>query len=120
MERAAVHGTIGTGDADAVTHLLRYWLKTEKLDIDIGRLGVEIVYEDEGLYLYCYEAATDPGMSPFYLLEGRADGDLDSMDARMKELVKLCRERNIECSAEYVALDEAGEEVGDEFSVKLD
>jgi hypothetical protein len=120
VERAAFHGTIGSGDAEAVTVLLQDWLKTEKLDIDSGRVGVEIVYEEDGLYVYCHEAGTDPGVPPFYLLEGRADGTLDETSARLQELMKLCRGRDIECSAEYVALDEADEELGEEFSVKLD
>jgi hypothetical protein len=120
VERASFHGTIETGDADAVTLVLQNWLKTENLDIRIGRLGVEIVHEDEGLYLYCYEAAAAPADAPFYLLEGRADGALDETGARLQELMKLCRARSIECSAEYVALDETDEEVGEEFTVKLD
>jgi hypothetical protein len=111
MDRIAFYGNLETGDCEAVTLLLRDWLKTEQLDVKVGRVGLEIVYEVEGFYLYCHEAGSQPGQAPFYLLEGHLDGTLDVANARLKELARLCAERNIGCGFEYVQVNEDGDEV---------
>ena len=118
MDRIAFYGNIKTGDSEAVSRLLRDWLKTEQLDLQVGRVGVEIVHEDEGLYVYCHEAGAQPGRAPFYLLEGHQDGTLDAANARLRELALLCAERNLGCGFEYVQVNEDGDEVSEQFTVK--
>src|SRR5262249_37316623 len=90
VAKVAFYGSIRTSDADEVSLLLQDWLETHRLQIEVGRLGVEIVYEDEELYIYCHEAGTEPGMRSFYLVEGHVAGTLDNAAARLRELMKLC------------------------------
>ncbi|MBZ4422973.1 hypothetical protein [Myxococcus sp. RHSTA-1-4] len=117
MDRIAFYGTLETGDSEAVSRLLRDWLRTERLDMKVGRVGVEIVHEVEGFYLYCHETGSQPGMAPFYLLEGHLDGTLDTASARLKELARLCAERSIGRSLEYVQVNEDGDELSEQFTV---
>lgn len=116
MDRIAFYGNLKTSDSEAVTRLLRDWLGTDRLDTKVGRMGVEIVHEVEGFYLYCNEADR-PGMAPFYLLEGHLDGTLDTARARLMELARLCAERNIGRRFEYVQVNEVGDEVSEEYTV---
>jgi hypothetical protein len=118
MDRIAFYGNLKTCDSEVVSRLLRDWLKTGQLDVQVGRVGVEIVHEVEGFYLYCHEAGTQPGRAPFYLLEGHLEGTLDAANARLKELARLCAERNLGCSFEYVQVNEDGDEVSEQFTVK--
>jgi hypothetical protein len=118
MDRIAFYGTLETGDFEAVSRLLRDWLKAERLDMRVGRVGVEIVHEMEGFYLYCHEAGSQPGMAPFYLLEGHLDGTLDTANGRLKELARLCAQRNIDCSFDYAQVNEEGDEVSEQFTVE--
>lgn len=118
MEKIAFYGNITTGDAEAVSRLLRDWLKTEQIDVQLGHVGVEIVYEGEGFYLYCHEAGTSPGRAPFYLLEGHQEGTLGAANARLRELARLCAERNLGGSFEYVQVNEHGDEVSEQFTVQ--
>lgn len=118
MDRVAYYGDIDTGDPQVVTRLIQDWLKTEKLSIQVGHVGVEIVYEDEGFYLFCHEAASRPGRAPWYLLEGHMDRTLEAAKAQLRELLLLCRAHDLECSLEYVQVNEDGDEVSEQFTVK--
>lgn len=117
MDRVSFYGSIKTGDRQIVARLLGDWVKSRELDVRIRLSGVEIVYEDEAVYLYCYEAAIDPGQKPFYLLEGNMAGTLDDANARLSQLLQSCKERGIACTLDYVLVNENGDQVGEELSL---
>jgi hypothetical protein len=117
MDTIAFYGSIATADSELASGVLREWLETTALDIKVGRIGVEIVFEDAGFYLYCYEAAAEPGQAASYLLEGHLEGALDEARARLERLVALFRARSVEARIDYVQVDENGDWLGEELSV---
>ena len=56
MNKIAFYGSIYSGDYKIVASILKKWLLTDNLDIKIRLSGEEIVYDNEKIYLYCYNA----------------------------------------------------------------
>lgn len=119
MDTIAFYGRFATGDADVVARLLRDWLETDEQNITVGLLGVEIVHEVDGLYLYCHEADTGPH-PPCFLLEGTLPGTLGAANARLSGLARLCAARGVGCRLDYVLMDEDGNEASAESTVTSD
>ena len=118
MNRVAFYGSLWTGDYTIAADLLRSWLKTVDLDVKIRLSGEEIVYEDEELYLYCYSAASSQVGEPSFLLEGHTARSLDEARSMLQALSKLCRDQDIEGDFEYVAVNENGDEVSEQFQLE--
>lgn len=116
MSRISFHGSLETGDAAVVEALLRAWLGADGLAMRVKRPGPEVVFEENGFYLYCYEAGA--GVAPaFYLLEGHQDGTLDAARERLTVLHRLCQQRGVECSLEWVQVGDAGDELSEQFTL---
>lgn len=118
MNRIAFYGRIWSGDYKLIATVLGEWIKTENLDIKIRLGGEEIVYKDERIYLYCYNAATNEGVAPSFLLEGNMSVTLDEVKILLQKLLQLCKHQNIMSSFEYVEVTEDGGEVSDQFYVQ--
>jgi hypothetical protein len=117
MNRVAFYGTIRTADHEVVAELLRDWLKIENLDIKIRIVGVEITFENDTIYLYAHLATASPPGKQFFLLEGNIVATLDVANARLQQLLQLCRGNNVSCDLEYEEVDEEGNLVSEEFTV---
>ncbi len=117
MNRIAFYGSLWTGDYKVVVDLLGEWAKTTNLDVKLRLSGEEIVFEDESLYLYCYNAVPSEGIEPSFLLEGNMTTTLDKAKLKLQALAKLCTELHVEGDFEYVEVNEHGDEVGEQFQV---
>jgi hypothetical protein len=118
MNRIAFYGRIYSDDYMVIAALLKNWLKTEDLDIKIRLNGEEIVYEDDQIYLYCYNSVAKEGVTPNFLLEGNMSGTLDAVKVLLHQLLQLCQEQNITSSFEYVEVTEDGDEVTEQFYIE--
>jgi hypothetical protein len=118
MNKIAFYGRIYSGDYQLVADLFKDWLKTEDLDIKIRLGGEEIVYEDEQIYLYCYNSASNETTAQNFLLEGNTSVSLDDVKLLLQELLQLCQAQNITSSFEYVEVTEDGDEVTDQFYIE--
>jgi hypothetical protein len=118
MNNIAFYGRIWSGDYKLIATVLGEWVKTENLDIKIRLGGEEIVYKDEQIYLYCYNATTNEGVSPSFLLEGNVSATLGEANILLQELLQLFKHQNIMSSFEYAEVTEDGEEVSDQFYVQ--
>ena len=118
MNSIAFYGRIWSGDYKLIATVLGELVKTENLDIKIRLGGEEIVYKDERIYLYCYNATTNEGAAPSFLLEGNVSATLGEANILLQELLQLCKHQNIMSSFEYAEVTEDGEEVSDQFYVQ--
>lgn len=118
MNRTAFYGTIYTGDFDLIQRILQSWIGAGSLQVKIRLSGEEMTYESEALYLYCHNALGSQGSTPYYLLEGHTNSGLNETRQMLEKLVLLCKEQNVSCTCEYVEVNEAGDEVSDEFRVE--
>ena len=118
MNKIAFYGRIYSGDYKVVAAILKDWLKTEDLDIKIRLGGEEIVYEDERIYLYCYNSVTEERAAPNFLLEGNTSSTLDEVKALLQLLLQLYQEQKIDSSFEYVEVTEDGDEVTEQFYIE--
>lgn len=118
MNRIAFYGSIWSGDYQLVANVLREWLKTDELDIKIRLGGEEIVYEDDKIYLYCYNAVADAEEKPSFLLEGNISATLDETKLLLQQLLQLYKSQNIVANFEYVEVNADGDEVSDQFYIK--
>lgn len=119
MSKISFHGSLETGDQERVTSVLKAWAGGP-LQVKVGRIGVEIVFEQPALYLFCHEASTGHDTSPFYLLEGSVLGPLDEAEARLRHLCKLCQDSAVAASIDYVQVDEEGEWLSEELTLVTD
>jgi hypothetical protein len=118
MSKIAFYGRIYSGDYRMVAAILKDWLKAEDLDIKIRLGGEEIVYEDELIYLYCYNSAANEGAAANFLLEGNISKTLDEVKVLLQQLLQLYQEQNIISSFEYVEVTEDGDEVTEQFYIE--
>jgi hypothetical protein len=117
VNRTAFYGTIYTGDVEVVQHILQAWVGGGSLKVKITLSGEDITYETEKLYLYCHNAIGDQGFTPYYLLEGHTNTGLDETRQMLEKLLQSCKEQKVVGSFEYVEVNEAGDEVSDQFEV---
>ena len=117
MNRIAFYGSLWTNDYTVVADLIGKWVKTTNLDIKLRLSGEEIVYEDEHLYLYCYNAVSSEGIDPSFLLEGNMAGTLGEAKLMLQALAKLCTHHHVVGDFEYVEVNEDGDEVSEQFQV---
>ncbi|BAZ27730.1 hypothetical protein NIES4074_01580 [Cylindrospermum sp. NIES-4074] len=118
INRTAFYGSIYSGDYQVVANLLKNWVQSEDLNIKIRLSGEEILYEDERLYLYCYNAMDNEGVASSFLLEGNMSGTLDETKVFLQQLRQLCKDQYIIGSFEYVEVTEDGVEVSDQFYIE--
>jgi hypothetical protein len=118
MNKIAFYGSIWSGNYKVVAAVLGKWTKTEDLNIKIRLGGEEIIYEDEQIYLYCYNAVTNEVTPSSFLLEGNISRTLDEAKLLLKQLLELCKAHQIVGSFEYVEVTEYGDEVSNEFYIK--
>ena len=117
MNRIAFYGSLWTGDYKAVVRLMGEWVKSPHLDIKLRISGEEISYEDERLYLYCYNAVSTEGIKPSFLIEGNMAMTLDKAKLMLQDLKKLCIKYHFESNFEYVEVNEDGDEISEQFHV---
>ncbi|MBB2908922.1 hypothetical protein FHS43_000168 [Streptosporangium becharense] len=119
MNQVSFCGSIDTGDYELVAGLLRDWLRTDALHVKIRLFGEEMTYEDETIYLYCYNALIRPPNAPYFLLEGHTGGTLDEAAGWLRQLTRLCAGRGVSCTIDYQEVDEDGTPVSEEeFTVR--
>jgi hypothetical protein len=118
MTRTAFYGNISTPDAQIVRSLLETWLDTQNVKAKLKLTGNQFVYEDERIYVYCYNADAAPEGHEMFLLEGNTADGLDETRLLLQRFRKLCEERDLDCDLEYVALDESGDQAGDMIPVR--
>lgn len=113
MDKFRFNGRFTKDDAQVLSRLLQDGFKIPEPRTRVGRIGVEMVSESDGFYLFCHEAVTRPGNPPQYLLEGSMDGALGPTRERLQRLVTLARERKIPLDLEFVQVNEDGDELGE-------
>lgn len=115
----AFYGTIYTNNVTVVTKSLERWIAPGTLRTKIRISGEEIEYDDGGrLSFYCYNAASEGGDTPYYLLEGKTSDSQSETREALQRLLEICREMDVTATFEYVEVSEEGEQLGDEFTVR--
>jgi hypothetical protein len=116
--RTAFYGTLYTADFEQVGKVLADWVQPGDLAIKVKLLNDEIVYDGPDLYFYCHSAQGSGGSeTPYYLLEGHASASLEDSRALLERLLEGCRDAQIECSIDYVTVDEDGDELSEQFTL---
>jgi hypothetical protein len=118
MQRTSFHAWLSGGDFETVLGMLRAWLQTGDFKIQDRLAGMEIVHDADGLYVFCHEGRPTSDSRPNYLMEGKIDANPEDAAERLRPLLQLSESRHIELSLEYVLIDENGEEIGDEISLR--
>ncbi|MBZ4413222.1 hypothetical protein K8640_33885 [Myxococcus sp. XM-1-1-1] len=113
MDKFTFTGSFETDDAQVLSRLLQDGFKIPEPRTRVGRVGVEMVSESDGFYLFCHEAATRPGNPPRYLLEGSMSGALSPTRDRLQRLATLARERKVSMDLEFVQVNEEGDELSE-------
>ena len=116
MTQTNFYGRIASGDVAIVRQLLQTWLGTERLDEKVKLSGDQLVYEDDQVYVYASAAA---GASPCFLLEGHRHAALDEVRLWLQRLLAGCVVRGVDATLEYVAVDDNGQEISEQYSVSL-
>lgn len=118
MAKTEFHGSIETGDAALIAAALREWLGTNALDEKVRLSGVEMVHEDESSYVYCYDSLATGGRPASHLIEGHLQLAPAEARARFVQLVSSLGARGVSSSVDYVEVDEEGEWLGEEETVR--
>jgi hypothetical protein len=109
------YGRIYTTDSAVIKNVLKIWLAAGALQEKLKLSGEQIVYEDDRIYVYCYE---DTGAVPLkYLIEGHTTGTLAETSRELRRLLELFREQDVKSTFECVEVDDAGEEVSDQVVI---
>jgi hypothetical protein len=115
MLQTNFYGRISSGDAAVVRALLQAWLCTDGLSEKLKLSGEQFVYEAEAIYVYSHAAA---GMAHF-LLEGHRGAGLDETRAWLQQLSDACAARGVAATLEYVAVDQVGQEISDQYTLSV-
>jgi hypothetical protein len=118
MPSTSFHAWLSGGDFAAVLDMLRAWLQTDDFKIQDRLAGMEIVHDANGLYLFCHEGRPTSDSRPNFLMEGTIGASPEAAAERLRPLLQLSAARQIELSLEYVPIDENGQEIGDEISLR--
>ncbi len=116
MTQTNFYGRIASGDVVIVRQLLQTWLGTERLDEKLKLSGEQLVYEDDRVYVYASAAAAG---SPCFLLEGHRRAALDEVKPWLQRLLAGCVARGVNATFEYVAVDDDGQEISEQYGVSL-
>lgn len=115
--RTDFSGILHSGASETVLSVLGEWLKTDDLNAKQRISGLEIVYEDKNIYMYCYEDSDKLRNQEKFILEGHAEFDPDQTRIILERLFRLCQAAEMRCVLEYVEVDEDGEEIGEELRI---
>jgi hypothetical protein len=115
--RTALYGTLYTADFELVGKVLSDWVQPGDLAVKIKLLGEEVVYDTPELYFYCHSAQAGGPGTAYYLLEGHASASLEDTRVMLERLQEICRSAQLECSLEYVAVSEDGDELSEQFTL---
>jgi len=114
MIRTNFYGELLTKDSDLAREILEEWLDAD-LKVRVKILGDHIVYEDSQTYVFA-ESGVHPGRETF-LLQGHFDVGLDESREKLQRLHDLAKLRSIEMDADYMQVNEAGDEVSEEYHI---
>lgn len=115
--RTDFSGILHSGVSETVLSILGEWLKTEELNAKQRISGLEIVYEDKDIYVYCHEDSDKLNNQEKFILEGHTEFDPDQTRIILDRLFRLCQAAELRCVLEYVEVDEDGEEISEEFRI---
>ncbi|MEH2366556.1 hypothetical protein [Nostoc sp.] len=118
MDKIAFYGSIDSDDYEIVASILKKWLATDNLRIKIRIIGEEIIYENEKIYLYCYNEIIDEGEEASFLLNGNISETLEQVKELLQQLLQLCREQDINSSFQCVEVNENGDEVSEKLYIE--
>ena len=113
MPQASFYGRIASDDVGVVRELLRAWLDTSRLDEKLKLSGEQLVYESDDVYVYAHAA---DGAAQF-LLEGHRKSGVDETRSWLQELFERCAASGVAATLEYVAVDDAGQEIGEQYTL---
>lgn len=117
--RTAFYGTLYTADFEQVSTVLSDWVQQGDLAVKIKLLTDEIVHDTPELYFYCHSAPEpDESGTAYYLLEGHTPASLEDARVTLQRLLEGCRAAQLECSLEYVAVNEDGDELSEQFTLE--
>ena len=74
------------------------------------------MYEDDRVYVYASAGAAG---WPYFLLEGHQRAALDEARRWLQRLLASCGARGVGATLEYVAVDDDGQEISEQYSVSL-
>jgi hypothetical protein len=113
MPQTNFYGRISSGDPTVVRALLQAWLCADGISEKLKLSGEQFVCETEAVYVYSH--AVD-GMAHF-LLEGHRGAGVDETRAWLQQLSDACTARGVPATLEYVAVDQAGREISDQYTL---
>lgn len=116
MSQTNFYGRISSADIEAVRELLQAWLGVDGFQETLKLSGDQLVYEADATYVYCY--AADGGS--YFLLEGHRDTGLDETRLWLQRLCEACAARRVSAALEYVAVDQAGQEISEQHSLSAE
>jgi hypothetical protein len=117
MSQTNFYGQIYSGDVAVVRELLQAWLDVDRLDEKLKLSGAQLVYDGAQRYVYAYEASASGG-PPYFLLEGHQRAGLDETHQQLQALLMRCSARGVNAVIEYVAVDDTGDEISDQRTVR--
>ena len=115
--KTSFHASLTNAGFSTVLGVVSAWLDTDDFKIQDRFAGMEIVHEADGVYLFCQESLPARAGSPSFLLEGTIDASPEVAVEWLRPLRRLCETRGVELQLEYVAVDDNGQQVGDEISL---
>ena len=116
MSQTNFYGVMHFPEVAVIRQLLHSWLRVDHLKEDLGLTGEELVYDDEQVYMYAH-ASTSRNRETFFLLEGHLHAGLEETKDWLQKLLSLCTVQGVKVELEYAAVNEAGEEISDQFTV---
>jgi len=117
MDRTSFCGCIdGVKEADAhrILHVLKEWLGKD-ITLKLKLSGVQMNYEDEHTYLYCYSSVAV--QQDEFMCEGHFNANTEAARLKLEKLHQLFTEAGITFGVEYVATDAEGNWIGEETTI---
>ncbi|APA97338.1 hypothetical protein [Nocardia seriolae] len=112
-------GDIKMTDSRLVRSAFEEWLDTNRISVKERMSGFELTYEDEDTYVFCYEATVPAGVNPFFLFEGSIKGKESDSINKLKELIRVCAGKGLECIIDYTPVDDEGDPIGEEVTITI-
>jgi hypothetical protein len=113
MTQTNFYGRLAARDVAIVRRILQTWLGVDELAEKAKLSGDQLVYKDEAVYVYASAAVTGSQ----FLLEGHRRAPLREVELWLQRLLASCRALDVDAALEYVAVDDDGQEISEQYRV---
>ncbi len=110
MTRIRFEGTIGSTNQEAIVLIVDAWVGAPQ--VRIRTIGEEIVYRDDEVFIRCHMLSVRDESPPWHNVEGEWKGEVETVRARLEELLEICRARQLDCDLEYSVFDDNDRQLG--------